>query len=476
MLCLAVSTYGTIWHVHPDSTISSIQAGIDSSSHGDTVLAYPEAYVENINFKGKNIVVSSLYLTTGDSSYISSTIIDGNSSGSVVIFANGEDSTAVITGFTVLNGRAGRGGGIRCDASSPSLTNVRMQGNIADENGGGIFCDHNSNPSLTNVTISGNTAEIDGAGLYCRNNSSPSLTNVTISGNFAERVGGGISCWLNSNPSLVNVAINENISRSGAGGISCWLNSNPSLTNVTVAGNWGLGDGGGISCYSSSPSLTNVTVAGNCGSVFGGGIYCYNSSPSLTNVTVSGNRAWDGGGIFLNNSSSSLVNCIFWNDNPDEICLSGTSSVSVTYSDIQGGWTGTGNIDSDPLFADTANADFSLTENSPCIDAGTPDTTGLNLPPWDILGNQRIWDGDGDEIAIIDMGAYEYGAPPYTGIDDRVVSESKTRSFLHNYPNPFSPQTAAQYYTEPLRGWTPRRGRVYSVGWRWPYEAQEMEF
>jgi len=117
-----------------------------------------------------------------------------------------------------------------------------------------------------------------------------------------------------------------------------------------------------------------------------------------------------------------------------------------------------------------------LTENSPCIDAGTPDTTGLNLPPWDILGNQRIWDGDGDEIAIIDMGAYEYGAPPYTGIDDRVVSESKTRSFLHNYPNPFSPQTAAQYYTEPLRGWTPRRGRVYSVGWRWPYEAQEMEF
>jgi len=68
-----------------------------------------------------------------------------------------------------------------------------------------------------------------------------------------------------------------------------------------------------------------------------------------------------------------LVNSILWNDSPQEIFFI-SSSVTVTYSDIQGGWTGEGNIDLYPLFDDPSNGDYHLTENSPCIDAGDPDS------------------------------------------------------------------------------------------------------
>ena len=70
--------------INVPSLFSTIQTAINYSSNGDTVLVQPGTYVENINYNGKNIVVGSLYLTTQDTSYISSTIIDGNQTGSVL--------------------------------------------------------------------------------------------------------------------------------------------------------------------------------------------------------------------------------------------------------------------------------------------------------------------------------------------------------------------------------------------------------
>ncbi len=82
---------------------------------------------------------------------------------------------------------------------------------------------------------------------------------------------------------------------------------------------------------------------------------------------------------------------------------------------------GGGNIiGDDPMFADTLNGDYSLAEGSPCIDAGMPDG---DYPPTDILGNVRVWDGDGDGTATIDIGAFEYGAPFWGGIEGYVYEE-----------------------------------------------------
>ena len=151
-------------------------------------------------------------------------------------------------------------------------------------------------------------------------------------------------------------------------------------------------------------------------------------------------------------------NNILHNDTYNEILLNiigpGVySTIDVSYSNIDGGinaihnvygsntinWL-EGNIDEDPLFFPFSIDDpYQLTEFSPCIDTGTPDTTGLFLPPWDILHNQRVWDGDGDGIAIIDMGCYEFGAESYVGIINEQLPVTDYQ--LTNYPNPFNPET-----------------------------------
>ncbi len=95
---------------------------------------------------------------------------------------------------------------------------------------------------------------------------------------------------------------------------------------------------------------------------------------------------------------------------------------------------GQNNIDADPIFASTNINDpmyLRLSASSPCVNAGTPDTLGLFLPPYDLTGNWRIWDGR------IDMGCYEYGSEPYVGVDDPVVPELPAFSIC-NYPNPFT--------------------------------------
>jgi hypothetical protein len=116
----------------------------------------------------------------------------------------------------------------------------------------------------------------------------------------------------------------------------------------------------------------------------------------------------------FSNSNSKVTNCIFWDDTLDEIYNAG-SSPTVTYSCVQGGYPGTGNISSDPLFADPVTDDFHLTWTSPCIDAG--DCYAPAIPTRDFEGDPRIFPGDGKGMcplgspppgAVVDMGADEY--------------------------------------------------------------------
>jgi hypothetical protein len=119
---------GSVWYVHPDSALSSIQAGIDFCSNDDTVLVGPGTYLENIDFDGKAItVVSELGPDV--------TTIDGGSpsnpdSGSCVIFVSGEDTTSVLEGFTLTNGT-----GTFCVPAGAFL-------------GGGVFCRESSSPTI----------------------------------------------------------------------------------------------------------------------------------------------------------------------------------------------------------------------------------------------------------------------------------------------------------------------------------------
>jgi predicted outer membrane repeat protein len=351
--------------------------------------------------------------------------------------------------ITLIDNYASIGGGIYCENSNPSLSNIEIINNSAYNEGGGIYC-YSSNLLLEFITIIGNTADSGGGGYF--NNSQPSLEDVIIDSNIANDDGGGLICNSDSNPDLYNVIISGNSTTYSGGGIVCTDNSNPVLQNVEISSNSvsGInGKGGGLYCDESNPILENVIIIDN--SAYGdggkgGGLYCEGSNPNLENVTIAENfAAHDAGGIRCNSFSyPTLINCILWNDLPQEIYVE-SGSVTATYSDIQGGWIGIGNIDADPLFTGIGEQLYTLLEGSLCIDAGNPDQ--IYYDPEDLSNpGYALFPAMG--TIINDMGAY--GGPnaigwPVVGLDDNIITQTPETLLNQNYPNPFNPTTTISF-------------------------------
>jgi len=315
-----------------------------------------------------------------------------------VVTSSGVDSTAILDGFTITGGYA---------------DDWFYENNSSDDNGGGMY-NFNSNSTLMNLTFHSNHAYNMGGGMY-NNESSPALTNVTFSSNTAT-YGGGMYNDDNSSPTMTDLTFSGNSATYYGGGIYNSYSS-PSLINVVFSGNTVIGGGGGMYNSYSSPTLTNVTFSGNTAEVGGGMFNNDNSNPTLKNFTLAGNSAIGdyplGGGIFnFHNSNSTLVNGILWGNTPDQVSNHDGGNAIINYSIIQGGYySGTGNIDADPLLGPLAdNGGFTWTHalgaGSPAIDAGDQD----NCPDTDQRGFPRPIDGDGDGTATCDMGAYEYGS------------------------------------------------------------------
>jgi len=192
----------------------TIQDAIDHAQNGDTVLVSPGTYVENIDFNGKVIVVSSHFLVTGDPSFISQTIIDGDRAHTVT-FANGEDVLAVLCGFTItgesdLENGPGFLGGILISGSSPTVRNNLITENLAEHSGGGILIERGS-PTIRDNIITQNVAGTcggTGGGIAVKDSANPLIIRNTITqnlvGGFCDCIcyfGGGI--WVDSTSSPV---------------------------------------------------------------------------------------------------------------------------------------------------------------------------------------------------------------------------------------------------------------------------------
>ncbi|MBC8214809.1 MAG: DUF1565 domain-containing protein [Candidatus Marinimicrobia bacterium] len=357
---------------------STIQAGLNSASEGDTVQVSAGTYYENITWPATN---SIQLIGSGEEDCI----IDGDSLASVIRFTSSNiDTTTLITGFSIQNGFA--------------------QGDYPYNHGGGIYCS-SSSPSLANVTISGNSAEGVGGGIYCRNYSCPSFSSENrcniYSNTISNSRGAGADIFANNCP-VIDVIVdtftvltpteyhaspldnftfdilNSIIPEEDQVNADLYVspdgdNSNDGLTAetplktiqyatsiiladstnphtihlangiyspstngeyfpvevinyVSLVGESEDGvilDAEGVAgvmrCrYVTSATISHLTLTNGSASS-GGGIYCRESSPSLANVTISGNSASEyGGGIYCEESSPSLANVTISNNSASE--------------------------------------------------------------------------------------------------------------------------------------------------------------
>ncbi len=231
------------------------------------------------------------------------------------------------------------------ETSSAVLDGFTITNGSGVDRGGAIHCDNGSSPTIANCVITGNTASAgDGGGFWLGHGSSPHVKNCLIKNNSCVSAGGGA--------------------------FLCYRSSNPIIENCTIVEN-------------TAPSVNPLPIGNGIYGMIGGGIYVDGSHVTLTNSIVWGNVAGRNG------------------DQIAVIDIQGPSSITVSYSDVQGGvseiynhgsavnWLA-GNIDLNPLFLDAG--DYHLQSCSPCIDKGD------SVSPY---SSEPLPNG-----ALINMGAY----------------------------------------------------------------------
>ncbi|RLC46269.1 MAG: hypothetical protein DRI23_12560 [Candidatus Cloacimonadota bacterium] len=414
----------------------TIQSAVDACNSLHEVILLPGIYYENVLVQDRYPDIKSLFSLLGDFDFIEQTIIDGSMNGSVFEFVNCNSYNPSITGLTIQSGSGTYaqknlnslyyyyGGGIFLESSDIVVTNLHIK-NCSSELGGAISCLHNSQCTISACEIINNEAfRFSGGGIYSSSSvlvieeslinhnqardgggisldeSSIIMSNTSVSYNTASHYCGGLDIH-DSFTSFENVLIDGN-SAIGSGGIGC--SGNMIISNTIICNNEAQ-TGGGIGFRGSK--LENVIFYNNSAEI-GGAIYTNFANITISNVVAFGNTSSDGGGALysMHHANPVIENCIFWNNTPQEIMLrpgnqpSTEGTVTVSYSDIQGGIAGVsalyandiiwldGNINSDPLFQNPMS-NFHLQNNSSCIDAGNP------LPEYN--------DPDGSRN---DMGAY----------------------------------------------------------------------
>jgi parallel beta-helix repeat protein len=409
-----------------DAAAAPTQIGptIGAAASGDTILVCPGTYPELLNFQGKNISIRSV---AGPAT----TIVDGSALGSVVTFQSGESRLARLEGFTLRNGRAPggngtTGGGVKITKSSPTIINNVITGNTACS-GGGIHIEVGS-PRIEGNTISNNgtTASCGGTGgggIAVFGPGQAEIIGNTIRDNtMGSGVGGGIALWDAGAPLIRNnVIANNSVGPStcapgapiGGGGIGMLNVSNAEIVQNIISGNL-ASCGGGISWTvpggARGPRLANNTIAFNQGPI-ASGIWAdgFQGQAELTNniiVANPGQTALVCSGRFDASMPKLKANNLF-------------SDLGKPYGGACTEQTGlNGNISADPLFVSTEG--YRLQPTSPSIDAGdnvvsgapsAPNPNGWTqaLPPLDFFGSPRVQDGNGDGVAVMDMGVHEVG-------------------------------------------------------------------
>lgn len=334
---------------------ATIQAAINAAQPGDTIIVADGIYTgpgnRDLSILGKAITIRSE--NGAAACIIDSQGLPGQPHCGFIIM-HGETPATVIDGFTIRGGNQFNGAGITISNASPTVRNCVLTGNTCDCWGAAIYVEHNAAPLIEKCLMTGNTSAAEGGGLFV---------------------------W----------------------------NASPIVRDCEIVNN--AGDiGAGVCAFGGATQLVNCIIAGNGPAFWAGGVYMHGGT--VTNCTVVGNTATThASGIFLQ-AGAAVRNTIVWGN-------TGASSVNapagtITYSNVEGGFAGTGNISTEPKFA--SPTDLRLLGGSPCIDAGNSAAAGL--PATDMTGNARRIDDPATAdtgiggTPMIDIGAYEFPACP----------------------------------------------------------------
>ncbi|MHC4589364.1 MAG: right-handed parallel beta-helix repeat-containing protein [Planctomycetota bacterium] len=357
----------------PNGPKRTIQTGIDATVSGDEVVVADGVYTgagnKNLDFGGRLITLRS-------AGGPGACVIDCAGSGRGIILASGETSDAVIQGFTITNGSGNVGGAMLLDRADATIIDCVFANSTADV-GGAFRHDGLDETTLVGCTFSGNSAVVGGGAIASFGPGKLRVAGCVFTDNEADGAAAVASAHLEA--AFVNCLFARNIGGFVAGGIA---------------------DGSGYA------ALVNCVLSRNEAGMSAGAEFG-SSEVLLVNTTVASNL---GGGITCNTTEPEFRNCVLWGNSPSQI---EASQAGVTYSDVEGGWPGTGNIDADPLFVQPGTDNVRLSVGSPCVNVANnaalpPDDFDLDGDgntseplPVDLDGMPRVQGG------TVDMGAFE---------------------------------------------------------------------
>ena len=288
----------------------------------------------------------------------------------------------------------GHGGGLMMNQTWGTYNNMNIHNNTAAMNGGGVWSSNGSAWTMSNSVVKDNVAPYNGGGFGFWDHNGPhgdvgenlnaTLINVTIEDNVAQPgwfvgVGGGV--WANNSSTIYQgCTIKGNTANNNGGGINHWAGGWPELYDCTIQNNTATAEGGGVYIHTDADGLTmeRCLVTGNSSGTWAGGITVGggwgDGSSTITNCTIVGNSGQDGALEVFGGATLVVQNSIIWENSPSNV-NDGQNNCFIYHSDVGGGFDGEGNIDTDPLFNITSG-DYTLSEDSPCIDAGTADLDG----------------------------------------------------------------------------------------------------